>query len=179
MKLTSGPFARVLAAAALTTLLACARGEPAPQPADGPKAVELSGTPAERVTMVRELLTAPATLSGTIIDAQFREERPGVGSTGDDAVPGDSAAGVPGHSAFYELTVAPTDVGVWLQSLPPLDAPSPAALPVPSTPTKWWPQPADLSRLRFFSSGTVTSRATGWVAVDSAQGRIFIHTVTP
>jgi hypothetical protein len=165
MQLTPGLRVCALLTAALPLMLACAR-EPAPPP-DGRKATELSGTPADRVGMVRDLLTAPPALRETLVDAQFREERAGDGKLG----PADLFS-------FYALTVSPGDIPSWLQALPPLDTPPPTAPPTTSSRTDWWVQPEDFTKLRFFGSGTVTPRTTGWVGVDSAKARIYIYTFT-
>jgi hypothetical protein len=152
-----------LAFVTLLALSACERdAKPAAQ-----TAAELTGTPAERVTMVRDLLTAPDSLSGTITDAHFREQRTGDGNLG----PSDFVA-------FFALSVAPAEIGIWLRALPPLEGAVPTAPPSPSTPTAWWVPPNEFSSLRFFGSGSVTGRSTGWVGVDSARGRVYAYTFT-
>ena len=162
MRRTTSPLLIALTPVLLVAL-ACSR-EPAPA---ARSTTELGGSSAQRVAAIRQMLTVPVALGSKISDAQFREERLGDGTLG----PSD-------FEAFYGLTVAPVDIPVWLRALPPLDTARPTEPPVPSVPTDWWVRPSEFQALRFFGSGTISDRWTGWVGVDSANGRIFIYTFT-
>lgn len=128
----------------------------------------MSGSTPERIELVTRMLRAPDSLTSTIRDAQFIEERIGDGRLG----PSD-------FQAYTVLAVDPATIARWTAVLPPLAADAgPVGHVAPRSAPEWWVREAEFARLRFFGTSTVTSRTTGWIGVDSARAMLYIYTFT-
>ncbi|MCX6872441.1 MAG: hypothetical protein NTW21_01330 [Verrucomicrobia bacterium] len=140
-----------------------------PEPA---KQEAKDGTRAERVAKITKQLSRAAKLPGPLLDAHFVEEQTGDGRLG----PSD-------FKAFYALTVAPADIPTWRAALSKSktwnhfsnDEDIKRAAPKKAQP--WWVNGADLGKLEFYSSHSLTGRANGWAGI-APDGRIFIYAFT-
>ena len=128
---------------------------------------------AARVATITKQLGKAGKLPGPLLDAHFVEEQTGDGILG----PSDFAA-------FYALTVSPADLPAWRAELSKAaggwnrfsnDSDIKRAAPKQAQP--WWVNPADLSKLEFYSPKSLTGRSNGWVGI-APDGRIFIYAFT-
>ncbi|MCC6458638.1 MAG: hypothetical protein IT328_27060 [Caldilineaceae bacterium] len=133
--------------------------------APAPSFYEVSGSQAERVNAVTEIISKSQPLPTPLMDAYFVEEKMGDGELG----PAD-------YRSFYRLEVAPEDVGAWQALLSPLTGiPD---YPAPMQPASWWVDEESFSLLQFYAPDTLTSRTHGWIAISPENGHIFIFTYT-
>jgi hypothetical protein len=131
---------------------------------------EVVGTPAERSAKVEAFLLrhAPA-LPGPISDAHLLEERTGDGNLG----PSD-------FSCFVAFTVPLHDLERWTATFAPLESHNhPVRFSSPgNTSCPWWIKSHRFTRLKFHSPRSLAGRDHGWIGVDDAAGRIFLHVFT-
>ena len=107
-------------------------------------------------------------LPSSLLDAQFVEQQSGDGELG----PSD-------FSAFYLLTVAPTDLPAWRSALAPIQPPNaPPKYAAPKQPFPWWLPSDAFLRLEFYSPKSLTGRSNGWVGIAPESGRIFVYAFT-
>ena len=125
---------------------------------------EITGTQAERVASVSQLLSGTSALPSPLADAHFLERQIGDGEFG----PSD-------YVWFGVLTVAPADLAAWRSALQPL-----AIVPEYTTPkqrTPWWLSRNDFLRLEFYDPMSLTGRSNGWIGI-APDGRVFVHAFT-
>lgn len=162
---------RYLLTGSTSGLLACAMN------ACGQKNVQVSareatGSKEERIAQTAKLLTIPAPLPGTVLDAHFIEETVGDGRLG----PSD-------FTTFYALSVSSNDVKAWKSALAKSKPANTFSnddeikRAAPKKAKTWWVSAADLPKLEYFSPHSLTGNANGWVGI-APDGRIFIHTFT-
>jgi hypothetical protein len=152
---------KTLALLFLCSMAACSPKRPAES------SHEITGTQAERIAAVSQLVSKLAPLPSPILDAHFVEQQTGDGQLG----PSDFAA-------FYALTVAPADLAAWGSALAAIEAQNtPPKYATPKQPLPWWLTHDNFLRLTFYSPKSLTGRSNGWVGI-AADGRIFVYAFT-
>jgi len=150
-----------LALLLLCSMVACSPKRPAES------AHEITGTQAERIAAVSQLVSKHAALPSALLDAHFVEQQTGDGQLG----PSDFAA-------FYALTVAPADLAAWRSTLPTIEGQNtPPKYVTPKQPHSWWLTHDDFLSLTFYSPKSVTGRSNGWVGI-APDGRVFVYAFT-
>lgn len=154
-------FFVTLALLLLCSLTACTSKRPMES------SLEITGTQTERIAAVSQVIGTRGSLPSPLLDAHFVEERTGDGQLG----PSD-------FTAFYALTVAPTDLAAWRSALPTIQPQNtPPKYAIPKQPVKWWLTHDEFLRLTFYSPKSLTGRSNGWVGI-APNGRIFVYAFT-
>jgi hypothetical protein len=130
-----------------------------------PAHTEITGTQAERVQAITEMLSKQDAPPTPILDAHFVEEQIGDGNMG----PSD-------FRTFVMITVAPERVATWQAALSPLD--TQPGYTAPAQPYAWWIGKDRFATMSFYAPDTLTGRTNGWVAIDERTGEIYIFTFT-
>ncbi len=124
---------------------------------------EVTGTLAERIKIVSQIIANSTPLPSALLDANFVQEQTGDGKLG----PSD-------FKSFGVLSVAPADLLAWRAVLARLEAHNtPAAYAAPKQVCPWWLSATEFSSLEFHSPKSLTGRVNGWVGI-APDGRIFM-----
>jgi hypothetical protein len=126
---------------------------------------EVTGSQAERVETITAMIAKAQTPPTPFLDAYFVEEKIGDGEFG----PSD-------YRSFYRLDIASGDITQWQSILSPLATTPNYA--TPSQPYDWWLPGDDFATLLFYAPDTLTGSLNGWIAIDPANGQIYIYTFT-
>jgi hypothetical protein len=150
----------------ILVVLISVAGCTAKRPAESSR--EVTGTQSERIAAVSAFIAKHTTLPTVLADASFLEEQVGDGSLGP-----------PDFSAFYVLSVAPSDIPVWRAALSPLEPQNtPARYAAPKKGAPWWLQASEFGSLELYSPKLLTGRGNGWIGIHPQTGKIFVYAFT-
>lgn len=128
---------------------------------------EVSGTPAEMIAEVENILTKHfGPLPTAISDAHFIEEQIGDGVLG----PSDFAS-------FCVFRVPRANLGTWIAKFGPELASVPD-FAAPKSTQPWWISRGSFPALTFFPPEKLSGRKNGWIGVDEATGKIYVYSFT-
>ena len=126
---------------------------------------EVTGNVTQRIAAVVKLLSKKTQPPGTILDANFLEEKTGDGELG----PSD-------YSDYFALTVPVDSISKWKTLLKPL--PQKPNYTKPTSPITWWISAEDFTSLEFYQHSPLFNRGFGWVGISTNSNKVYIHTET-
>ena len=126
----------------------------------------------ERVAVMNKIIEPLSEVPSEILDAHYIETRIGDGKA-------DLFAGLgPSDFLFYALIKVPIeDANKWSQNLKePYNGVKDFSSPEGDK--KWWLAKEKFMELRLYETKTYLGRYNGWMAIDDANGLIYVHTYT-
>jgi len=124
----------------------------------------------ERVAVMNKIIEPLSEVPSEILDAHYIETRIGDGHL---------FAGVgPSDFLFFALIKVPKEEAKkWSQNLKePYNGVT--QFSSPEIPNKWWLAKEKFMELRLYETKTYFGRYNGWMAMDNANGLIYVHTYT-
>ncbi len=126
----------------------------------------------ERIAVMNKIIEPLSEVPSEILDAHYIETRIGDGQVDPFARLG------PSDFLFYALIKVPKEEAKkWSQNLKePYNGVTDFSSPEISN--KWWLAKEKFMELRLYETKTYFGRFNGWMAIDDANGRIYVHTYT-
>lgn len=120
----------------------------------------------ERIAVMNKIIVPLAEVPSKILDAQYIETQIGDGRIG------------PSDFLFYALIKVPIeDAKKWSQGLKePYNGVTDFSSPAGDK--KWWLTEEKFKNFKLYETKTYFGRFNGWMAIDDANGRIYVHTYT-
>ena len=120
----------------------------------------------ERVEVMEKIIEPLAKLPLEILDAHYIESKIGDGRLG------------PSDFFFYaSIKVSKVDAKKWSKNLKkPYNGVT--QFSSPEIPKEWWLTKEKFMKLRLYETKTYFGRYSGWMAIDDANGMIYVHTFT-
>ena len=120
----------------------------------------------ERVEVMEKIIEPLAKLPSEILDAHYTESKIGDGRLG------------PSDFFFYaSIKVSKVDAKKWSKNLKkPYNGVT--QFSSPEIPKEWWLTKEKFMKLRLYETKTYFGRYNGWMAIDDANGLIYVHTFT-
>lgn len=120
----------------------------------------------ERIAVMKKIIEPLAEVPSKILDTEYLETRIGDGRMG------------PSDFLFYAIIEVPKgEAKKWSQNLKePYNGVT--GFSSPEIPNKWWLAKEKFLELRLYETKTYFGRFNGWMAIDDANGLIYVHTYT-
>jgi len=120
----------------------------------------------ERIAVMKKIIEPLAEVPSKILDTEYLETRIGDGRMG------------PSDFLFYAIIEVPKeDIKEWSQELKePYNGVQYFSSPAGNK--KWWLTEARFKNLKLYETKTYFGRFNGWMAIDDANGLIYVHTYT-
>ena len=120
----------------------------------------------ERIEVMEKIIEPLAKLPSEILDAHYTESKIGDGRLG------------PSDFFFYaSIKVSKGDAKKWSKNLKkPYNGVT--KFFSPEIPKEWWLTKEKFMKLRLYETKTYFGRYNGWMAIDDANGLIYVHTFT-
>lgn len=120
----------------------------------------------ERIAVMKKIIEPLAEVPSRILDTEYLETRIGDGRMG------------PSDFLFHAIIEVPKeDIKEWFQDLKePYNGVKDFSSPAGEE--KWWLTKEKFMELKLYETKTYFGRYNGWMAIDDANGLIYVHTYT-